>query len=191
MARGQLLATVALRVVSTALVAAGLCLAAAMLVPALLGFERYVITGGSMDGTYDRGSLLYAEEVAVSELEVGDVITYTPPPGAGPDGNVTHRIVAIRDRKRGAPVLRTKGDANPAPDPWKFRLDGPTQARAKFAIPHLGYAFAALSIRAVRIAVIGGPAAAIALALLAGLWRRAGEEARTAGASPSAPSGEA
>ena len=164
----------------------GLCLAAAMLVPPLLGLERYVITGDSMSGSYDRGSLLYSEEVAVSELRVGDVITYDPPPGAGPEGLVTHRIVSIR-ADRGRPVFRTKGDANAAADPWRFRLDRPTQARAKLSIPIVGYAVAALSIREVRMAVIGVPALAVSLALLLGLWRQAGEEARRSREGQAAP----
>lgn len=165
--------------------AAGLALAATMLVPAALGYERYVISGDSMTGAYDRGSILYAEEVAVSELEAGDVITYDPPP-RGPEGLVTHRIVSIRAARteaaprrggRGELVLRTRGDANQSVDPWRFTLDGPTQARAAFHVPYLGYAFAALAIREVRMALIGLPALVIAVALLAGLWREAGDEA--------------
>ena len=39
--------------------------AAVMLLPALFGFERYVITGGSMSGTYDRGSVIFSEVVPV------------------------------------------------------------------------------------------------------------------------------
>jgi signal peptidase len=46
------------------------------------------------------------------------------------------------------------------------------------AIPYAGYAFAALAIREVRMAVIGLPALLIALVLLVRLWRDAGEEAR-------------
>ena len=42
----------------------------------------------------------------------------------------------------------------------------------------LGYGLAALAIREVRMAVIGLPALLIAVALLARLWREAGEEAR-------------
>lgn len=147
-----------------------------MLLPALLGYHRYVITGDSMTGTYDRGSVLYSQEVPVEELREGDVITYVPPRSSS--GNlVTHRIISIRDTRDGERVLRTKGDANKTADPGRFTLDGPTQARASFAIPYLGYAYAALSVREVRMAVIGLPAALIALALLVGLWRQAGEDA--------------
>jgi signal peptidase I len=165
------------KVLSGAIVAAGLCLAATMLVPPLLGLQRYVVTGGSMDGTYDRGSIVFDEEVAVADLKVGDVITYRPPSEVGIEGLVTHRIVSIRDRGAQGPFFKTKGDANESVDPWRFTLDQPTQAKVAFHVPYLGYALGALSIREVRILVIGLPALLIAVALMARLWREAGAEA--------------
>jgi signal peptidase I len=170
--------------------AAALVLAMAMLIPAALGYDRYVITGGSMAGTYDRGSVIFAEEVPTAELRVGDVITYAPPPDGHTDGLLTHRIVSIRKHGRGPPVLRTRGDANPSADPWRFRPQGPVQARAAFHVPYLGYALAALSIREVRMLVIGLPALLIALALLARLWREAGQEARMAARAGPPAAGE-
>jgi signal peptidase len=156
-------------------VAAALCLAAAMIVPPLLGYERYVIAGGSMDGAYDRGSIVFDEVVAVSELRVGDVITYDPPAEAGVEGPLTHRIVSIRDRG-GERYFRTEGDANQSPDPWRFTLDQPTQARVAFHVPYVGYALAALSVRWVRMLLIGLPALVIAIALAVRLWQDAGAE---------------
>ena len=160
--------------------------AAAMLVPALLGLERYVITGDSMDGTYDRGSIVLSKVVPADELRVGDVITYDPPGESGGGGLVTHRIVSLGSGPRGQTLVRTKGDANENPDPGQLRLGGAGQARAELSVPFLGYAFAALGIREVRMLVIGVPAALIALVLLAGLWRDAGVEARRL-AAPAPP----
>jgi signal peptidase I len=144
-----------------------------LVVPALLGYERYVIVSGSMGGTYDRGSLVFDEVVPVRDLRAGDVITYRPPPGSGPSGFVTHRIVAIEPGGR----IRTKGDANPTVDPWTFRLTGDRQARVVAGVPYAGHVLAALSDRRVRMLVIGIPAALIALSALAGLWRESGAEA--------------
>ncbi len=145
---------------------AGVAIAAVMLVPALFGYQRYVITGDSMTGVYDRGSIVYSELVPKDELAVGDVITYDPPASkAAVPGLVTHRIIAIGESPGGERVLRTKGDANATADPYKFKLDGDQQARAVAGIPYLGYAFAALGIREVRMAVIGVPALVIAFAL--------------------------
>jgi signal peptidase len=162
---------------ATALVV-GVGLAALMLLPAALGYERYVITGDSMSGSIDRGSLVFEEVVPVAELERGDVITYEPPGEASAMGLVTHRIVDAGTDDRGETWFRTKGDANESADPWRFTLDAATQARVAFHVPYVGYAYAALSLKELRMLVIGGPALLIALLLVAGLWRQAGEEAR-------------
>lgn len=155
-----------------------LAFSAGMLAAALAGFERYVVVGESMSGSIERGSLLFSQKVPVSELRVGDVITYEPPERAGARGLVTHRIVSIGRDPRGRPLFRTRGDANPSRDPWRFTLPGPEQARAAIAIPYAGYPFALLGIREARMLLIGLPALLIAAALLAGLWRDAGREAR-------------
>lgn len=165
------------KVLSGIIVAAGLCLAAAMLLPVAFGYHRYVITSGSMTGTYDRGSIVFDKPVPVSDLEVGDVITYAPPASSGVDGLITHRIVSIDDHAKDGVSYRTKGDANPNADPWRFQLDQPTQAKVAFAIPYIGFGIAALSVLPVRILIIGVPALLIAFALCARLWRQAGEEA--------------
>jgi signal peptidase len=161
------------RIGTTALLAVAVLAGLGLVVPALFGYERYVIVSGSMSGTYDRGALVFDEVVPVRELRVGDVITYRPPPGSGPSGLVTHRIVTIDPDGR----FRTKGDANPTVDPWTFRLTGERQARVVAGVPYAGHALAALSDRRVRMLVVGVPAALIALFTLAGLWRESGAEA--------------
>lgn len=155
-----------------------LALAALLLVPAALGYERYVIVSGSMSGSYDKGSIVFDETVPVDELRVGDVITYQPPPGTASDDLLTHRIAWIGTDREGERTFRTKGDANPSADPWTFSLDGPEQARVAFSVPYVGYLLAGLSIPLVRTLAIGLPAVIVALLLLAGIWRSAGEEAR-------------
>ena len=117
------------------LTAAAVALAAAVLLPALLGYQRYVITSGSMTGTYDRGSLVYDRVVPTSSLKVGDVITYAPPRGAGPAGLVTHRIHAITTGPDGRRVFRTKGDFNPSVDPWTFTLQNQARPRSPSTFP--------------------------------------------------------
>lgn len=169
---------------SAVLTAATIVLAAVMLVPALAGFQRYVILTGSMTGTYDPGTVVFDKPAPPASLRVGDVITYAPPPGASPMKLVTHRIVSIRIRD-GHRVFRTKGDAVAKPDPWTFTLPQATQARVVFGIPVVGRAIVALSDRHIRMLVIGGPALLVALTTLAGLgrdWRRE----RRAPAAPAA-----
>ncbi len=170
--------------VTIILVTAGFALGAVMLVPAVLGFERYVVTGDSMTGSFDRGSVVLAEIVPVSELRNGDVITFVPPPGEGPAGRVTHRIASIQPGPEGSVVVQTKGDANATIDPWLAQLNGPEQARAVAGVPYVGYVLGALGIREIRMLLIGLPALLVALVILARLWRDAGEEARRRTGSP-------
>ena len=142
-----------------------------VLVPALIGWQRYAIVSGSMTGTYDKGSLVLDEVVPVRELRVGDVITYMPPAG---DHLITHRISWIGRDATGARVFRTKGDANPVADGWTFRLDRTTQARVRAGVPYAGYVLMALGRRDVRMVLIAFPALLIAGFSLVGLWRRLG-----------------
>ena len=149
--------------------------AAAYLVPSLFGYERYVITGGSMSGTFEKGSIAFEKPVDVSDLAVGDVITYQPPSDSGVDTLVTHRIVKTGRDENGVRVFRTQGDANPDRDPWKFSLDDGTQPVVQHTVPYVGYALIALAERRTRMLVIGVPAALIALLSLvelAGALRR-------------------
>jgi signal peptidase len=178
-------------VLATALCAACLGLAGLMLLPGLLGYQRYVITSGSMTGTYDRGSIVFDDVVDVSDLRVGDAITYTPPPGSGPSGRITHRIVWIGSDQFGRSALRTQGDANESADPWTFTLDGPTQARVAFHVPYVGYVLSALAIRQARMLLIGLPALLIAVAIVLSFRRDVRRAAVAMEARSSAPVTEA
>ena len=136
---------------------------AAYLVPSLLGYERYVITGGSMSGTYDKGSVVFEKPVPAEDLQVGDVITYLPPASSGVDKLVTHRIIGIGQDQHGRQALRTQGDANPDPDPWRFTLTATEQPVAEFGVPYVGHALIALADRETRMLLIGVPATLVAL----------------------------
>jgi signal peptidase I len=155
-----------------------LAAAAGMLALPLAGYERYVITGGSMGGTIEKGSVIWAKPVPVADLRVGDVITYTPPRGAGPQGMVTHRIAEANREADGRRVFRTKGDANAQADPWTFHLDDPTQARVAFHVPQVGHALAAASDRTLRMIGVGIPALLLVIATFGRLWRDAGQAAQ-------------
>ena len=165
-----MLARRAIRVGTTLLLAAGLLLGALMVLPALAGYQRYVIVSGSMTGTYDRGSVVFDQVVPTARLRTGDVITYRPPASSGVDHLITHRIHAIAVHQ-GVRVYRTKGDANPVADPWTFTLPNRTQAVVRFHVPYAGFPIAALSDRRLRMLVVGLPALLIAVSSLASLWR--------------------
>jgi len=160
--------------------------AAGFIVPMAFGLQRYVITGSSMTGTYDVGSVVFEDVVPINDLRVGDVITYLPPPDSGVNHLVTHRIVSIKGG-----VFRTKGDAVEKADPWRFRPGGNNQPRVVFSVPKVGYAFIALEDRTVRIALIGVPAGLVALLslvqILGALRRRPGQRGDTVPVSGPTP----
>ena len=133
-------------------------IAVGFILPAAFGLERYVIAGGSMTGSISRGSVVFEEVVPVSDLGVGDVITYMPPAESGIPNLVTHRIVSIDGT-----TFRTQGDANLSADPWLFELTAATQPRVVADVPYVGYAIIALQDPTTRIAVIGIPASLVVL----------------------------
>jgi signal peptidase I len=147
-------------------------LAATFLPSLLLGYQRYVLVGHSMEPTIHKGSLVFDEIVPVEALRKGDVITYIPPITKEP---VSHRILSIERGPKGERVFRTKGDNNPSPDMRRFTLREPTQARVKFAIPYLGWLFVLLAMQEARIFLLALPALLLALWALAGVWRQGGE----------------
>ena len=152
-----------------------LLVAGLMLVPTILGYQRYVLVSGSMTPTIPTGSIVYDEVVPVADLAVGDVITFVPPPSYGITTPVTHRIYEISKNEEGEQVFRTKGDANDSPDAWEMTLDSDTQARVAHHIEKLGYIYIALSNRWVQLLVIGLPALVIMGLICVALWREAGE----------------
>jgi signal peptidase I len=135
---------------------------ALLVLPTVLGFDRYAIMGGSMSPTFEVGSAVFSQDVPVDTLRVGDVITYVPPASTGIDTLVTHRITDIAEAEDGRPLLTTKGDANDAADPWTFSLDEDRQNVVAFSVPHLGTLLTWLSDPGTRQLVIGIPAAMIA-----------------------------
>jgi signal peptidase len=160
--------------------------AALMFVPGVLGFDRYVITGGSMSGTFERGALVFERQVPVSDLRVGDVITYLPPADSGVTELVTHRISSIEPSPDavGALMFQTKGDANANVDPWTFTLADTVQPRVEGWVPEVGWIFIALAEPLIRMLAIGVPAAIIAALSLFDLVRATRRRRPSATADP-------
>ena len=107
------------------------------LLPIGLGLERYVVTGDEMAPAIERGSVLLERDVPVSDLRVGDVITFAPPPSTGRPGPVTRRIVAIEAGRACTP------GPTPAPSP------GPVDAGP--GPPHPGAVVVVVPVRRLRL----------------------------------------
>jgi signal peptidase len=106
-----------------------------VLLPTVLGLDRYVVTDRSMGGSLGRGSVVLAREVPPDDLRVGDVITFRPP-GSAADDRVTRRVVAIDGT-----VARTRTDGTGRRDPWVLPLDASSYGRVWLGIPWIGYPF--------------------------------------------------
>jgi signal peptidase len=115
------------------LAGAGVCCGLAVAVLALhLGF-RPVLTA-SMRPTYGPGALLVTKPVPVQSVRPGMIVVFTPP---GEDVQFAHRITTVTGA-HSHPVITTKGDANPAPDPWHAELTSATVPEVVATVPWVG-----------------------------------------------------
>ncbi|HET7658843.1 MAG TPA: signal peptidase I, partial [Oryzihumus sp.] len=95
------------------------------------------VLSSSMTPKLPVGSVVVTQRVPMSQVRAGDVIVFHRP--GAPDQLVVHRITTL-DRTGGTVVVRTKGDANQAADPWTASLRGDTAYRAIADVPLVGYA---------------------------------------------------
>jgi signal peptidase len=168
--RVRRVAAMAARGLGRLVIAAVVVVLLATYVPSLLGFQRYVLVGRSMEPTIQRGSLVFDEVVPVSALRRGDVVTFVPPGGDQPR---THRITSIRKRD-GQLLFRTKGDNNRVADPGPFVFEQPQQARVRFAIPAVGWVYILLTMPGLRTWLVAVPALVLCAWTVASLWREGG-----------------
>jgi signal peptidase len=96
------------------------------------------------------GSIVAVRPVPVSDMKVGDVITFTNP--STPDVLVTHRVVSL-DVPDGQTMLITKGDANDAVDGFAVPANRAV-GRVDFALPWLGEVMVWLGSPMVKIASV-------------------------------------
>ena len=82
------------------------------------------VTGNSMMPALEEGDLVIFERISANDLEVGDIIIYNIPSMnkryLDSPQVVAHRMVEIRETTVGL-LYRTRGDNNPAQDPWSVR----------------------------------------------------------------------
>jgi signal peptidase I len=120
-----------------------------------------VIGGGSMAPAIPLGSAAVIAPVDPAALAPGDVVSLR----AGATQTIfTHRITTVVDRPDGR-WIRTKGDANPEPDPTLVPASS-VIGRVELAIPLMGYLLALLSVPIGVIFAIGLAATLLAIAWL-------------------------
>jgi signal peptidase I len=131
-------------------------------------YRTLTVLSGSMGSTAPAGSLAVVAPVALTDVEVGDVITYQIP--VEDHRVVTHRVVEVVEAGE-HPEIRTKGDANAAADPWVARLEGTTAWETRMVVPGLGRAIQALRQPWLRALLVRLVPALFALVWLIEIWR--------------------
>ena len=123
-------------IITTIVVAVVIIMAIALVGVRLIGLQVYTVLSGSMEPTYQTGSLLYVKEVDPSTLEVDDVITFM----VDDDTVATHRIVEVVPDETDSSILyfRTKGDANESVD-GSLVHENNVLGSPVFSIPKMGY----------------------------------------------------
>lgn len=137
--------------------------------PRLLDYQTSTMLTGSMSPGVNPGDVVVSVPVPVDQLRVGDVITYSIPVD---DHRVeTHRIVDL-SLAGGVATVVTKGDANPAVDPWKAVLTGDRVYRQMATVPHLGNIIRTLREPVIGDALLYGATAVGVAGGLAWIWSR-------------------
>jgi signal peptidase I len=155
---------------ATMLLVLCLSLLAATLLAGRSGMRLVTVDSGSMAPAMPAGAVLVERHEPLPELRAGAVITFHAPTPAAP--LLTHRVVAV-DHSGGRTVVRTRGDANPGPDPWEAQLLGDRVWVVVAAAPWGGQLIDAvrspIGLTTVAVVLPG----AFAISTLRSIWRRA------------------
>ena len=134
----------------------------------LLGYQPYVMYGGSMGSTASLGSVAFIENVPAASLKVGDVVVFQPSSSEQTRSPLMHRIISIEE-VNGQREFGTKGDANESPDPWKLTING-EGGRLVYVVPYIGYLFWFFQTRLAWAIVIFPIATYLGLIALRRIW---------------------
>ncbi|MGA7206158.1 MAG: signal peptidase I [Specibacter sp.] len=138
--------------------------------PRVLGYQTSTMLTGSMAPLINPGDVVVTVPVAVTDLKVGDIITYHIPVQ---DQRVeTHRIVKLAVNAQGTATVQTKGDANNGVDPWTATLPPGHVDREAFTVPYLGNVIRALRDPLVLHSLMYGAPAVLVVILLGSIWRK-------------------
>lgn len=104
-------------------------------VPAIVGADySYVVLSGSMAPVITPGDVVFVGETTPEQVEVGDIVTFTPRDSRMP---ITHRVVR-KENSGGETYFTTKGDANENVDPQRIVGDR-ILGEVLFVVPFIGY----------------------------------------------------
>ena len=148
--------------------------------PRFLNYQTSTMLTGSMSPGINPGDVVVSVRTPVSDLKVGDVITYSIPID---DHRIeTHRVASIKRDDAGATTVTTKGDANPGADPWTAVLSEDYVYTQAAIVPYLGDGIRALRQPLVQPVLLYGASALLVVLALTAIWRKpAGQASGPAG----------
>jgi signal peptidase len=150
--------------------------------PRFLGYQTSTMLTGSMSPEINPGDVVLSVKTPVSELEVGDVITYSIPID---DRRVeTHRVQSIKRDDAGRTSVTTAGDANPGPDPWTAVLSEDYVYTKAAVLPYLGNLIRAMRQPVVQSMLLYGGSALLVVILLTSIWGKSEKEPAPAAPIP-------
>jgi signal peptidase I len=165
----RLLGRLASLALMLAAVAAVGCLVAVAAGPRFGWFRIETVLSGSMRPTFSPGDLIIVTPEATRAVRVGQVITYSIPIG---DRHVeSHRVARIL-RHGNEPIIVTKGDANPTPDPWHAQLHGGTAWTVRTVVPRVGAVITWLRSPTAHLLTVIVVPLCLAASWLVLIWRR-------------------
>jgi signal peptidase len=151
-------------------------------VPQVVGADdSYVVLSGSMEPTMSPGDVIVIEDVPASEIEEGDIITFTNAGGTSP---TTHRVIEVIEGSEGV-EFRTAGDNSESVDqrpvsPTEVEGRVPTVAGYPFVVPWIGYVIQFASTQTGFASLIAVP---IGLLIVSEVWSMS-RRMRSGGADP-------
>jgi len=101
-------------------------------------FDTYVIVSPSMVPNINVQDGIVIKRENVSNIKIGDIITFVTHDPRYDGYIITHRLVGIEKMENGSYYYRTKGDANNAVDPYLVKKED-IYGRVVLKIPKVGY----------------------------------------------------
>ncbi len=138
--------------------------------PRFLNYQTSTMLTASMSPLINPGDVVVSAKIPVSELQVGDIITYSIPVD---DRRIeTHRVTSIKVGQAGETSVTTKGDANPGADPWMAILSEDHVYKNVAVVPYLGTGIRALREPPVQAALLYGAPAVLVLFAMKAIWSK-------------------
>lgn len=137
--------------------------------PRLLHYRTATMLTGSMSPGIRAGDVIIDTPLALRDVRVGQVLTYSIP--VDDHRVLSHRVIEVQHPTPGTLNIRTKGDANSAADPWTATLSGSTVWQVRAVVPKAGTVIRALRTPVVHNLLTGAVPVLVVCWLLLGIWR--------------------